>query len=99
MRDFIFVDDVCKTAYDLLSVYKPGVYDLGSGVSRSFEEVADLLIAYHGSGTKTYIPMPEDLKAQYQTSTRADIGKLQSMGIATHTTSIEDGIKTYGAMT
>jgi hypothetical protein len=56
-------------------------------------------MAYHGSGTKTYIPMPEDLKAQYQTSTKADIRKLQSMGIATHTTSIEDGIKTYGEMT
>jgi ADP-L-glycero-D-manno-heptose 6-epimerase len=37
MRDFVFVDDVCKTAYTLLSMYKPGVYDLGSGVSRSFE--------------------------------------------------------------
>ena len=98
MRDFVFVGDVCKTAYALLSMYKPGVYDLGSGVSRSFEEVADLLIAYHGSGTKTYIPMPEDLKAQYQTSTRADMRKLQSIGIAAHTTSIEDGIKTYGEM-
>lgn len=99
MRDFVFVDDVCKTAYTLLSVYKPGVYDLGSGVSRSFEEVADCLIAYHGSGVKTYIPMPEDLKAQYQINTRADMRKLQSIGITPHTTSIEDGIKAYGEMT
>ena len=97
-RDFVFVDDVCKTAYDLLSFYKPGVYDLGSGVSRSFEEVADLLIAYYGRGTKTYIPMPEDLKAQYQTNTRADISKLESIGVAAYKTSIEEGIKTYGYM-
>lgn len=85
MRDFIFVNDVCETTYNLLSVYKPGVYDLGSGVSKSFEEVADSLIAYHGSGSKTYIPMPEDLKVQYQTNTRADMSKLQSIGITPRT--------------
>lgn len=96
MRDFVFVEDVCKIAYHLLSVYKPGIYDLGSGVSRSFEEVADCLIEQYGSGSKTYIPMPEDLKAQYQTNTKANMRQLQTIGIAPNMTSVEEGIKAYG---
>lgn len=72
MRDFIYVDDVCKVAYNSVANYKPGVYDLGSGTSVSFEEVADTAIDLLGIGTKEYIPMSDDLKSQYQTNTKAN---------------------------
>jgi len=95
MRDFVFVNDVCKIANDILKVYKPGVYDLGSGHSRSFEEVADCLIKQNGLGIKKYISMPNDLKSQYQENTKADMQGLLNLGIIPPMTSIEDGIKTY----
>lgn len=95
MRDFVFVNDVCKIAYDVFNFYKPGVYDLGSGHSRSFEEVADCLIEQNGIGNKKYISMPDDLKSQYQTNTKADMHGLFSLGIIPPMTSIENGIKTY----
>jgi ADP-L-glycero-D-manno-heptose 6-epimerase len=95
MRDFVYVNDICKIAYHLLSAYTPGVYDLGSGTSRSFEEVADCVISHYGSGTKEYISMPEDLRLQYQTDTKADLCGLQSIGIFSNMTSLEAGVKTF----
>lgn len=88
-RDFVFVEDVCRISYELLSVYTPGIYDVGTGISRSFETVADILISSIGNGKKNYIPIPENLKMQYQTNTRADTSNLKKLGIAPPTTTIE----------
>jgi len=82
-RDFIWVEDVASTIYHFLQNYQPGVYDLGTGESVDFESIANIVINENGKGTKTYIPMPEDLKAQYQLDTRADISALKSVGVNT----------------
>lgn len=95
IRDFVFVNDVCKIAYDILDVYKPGIYDLGSGQSRSFEQIADCLIEQNGMGKKKYISMPDDLRSQYQKKTKADMNGLISLGVIPPMTSIERGIETY----
>lgn len=72
-RDFIYVGDVAKTVLHFLENYQTGIYDLGTGAAVSFETVADTLIEEYGQGEKNYIDMPEDLKAQYQRHTCADI--------------------------
>lgn len=95
-RDFIYVNDVVSTIYYLLENFKSGIYELGSGQSRTFEEVADLCIKYKGIGSKQYIEMPLDLVDQYQTYTCADIENLKNLGVKTHEfLSIEEGIRQY----
>jgi ADP-L-glycero-D-manno-heptose 6-epimerase len=80
-RDFVWVEDVCKTIYHFIQNYQPGTYDLGTGESVDFDKVANIVLKCKGQGNKQFIPMPDDLKLQYQTDTRADISKLQSAGV------------------
>jgi ADP-L-glycero-D-manno-heptose 6-epimerase len=82
-RDFIWVEDVASTIYHFVKNYKPGVYDLGTGESVDFESIANIVVSESGKGTKVYIPMPNDLKSQYQQDTKADISALQSAGVNT----------------
>ena len=80
-RDFIWVEDVCKTILHFVNNYKPGVYDLGTGESIDFDKIANIVLHCKGQGDKQYIPMPEDLKAQYQTDTKANTDALRSAGV------------------
>lgn len=80
-RDFIWVEDVCKTIYHFVKNYQPGVYDLGTGQSVDFDKIANIVLHCHGSGSKQIIPMPEDLRAQYQQDTRADVSALEAAGV------------------
>lgn len=62
MRDFIWVEDVIDCMfYDRPS----GIYDLGTGVARSFERVAQL-VAEKEQAKITYVPFPEKLMNSYQ---------------------------------
>jgi len=95
-RDFIYVEDVARTVYHFLNNYKEGMYDIGTGHSESFETVADAVIKHYGRGRKTYIPMPADLKAQYQKDTCASVDYLEQAGVDIKGfVNINDGIKEY----
>jgi ADP-L-glycero-D-manno-heptose 6-epimerase len=94
-RDFIYVEDVCKVAYNAFINPRAGVYDLGTGTAESFESVADCVIRSFGGGEKEYIPMPEDLQAQYQRNTNADTTEIHSLGWADAFTSLESGVQKY----
>jgi ADP-L-glycero-D-manno-heptose 6-epimerase len=62
MRDFIWVEDVI----DCMMIDKPsGIYDLGTGVARSFERVAEIIADKHNSRI-SYIPFPKHLESKYQ---------------------------------
>ena len=94
-RDFIYVEDVAKTILYLIENFHPGVYPLGTGRAVSFETVADTLISIAG-GRKIYVPMPEDLQAQYQTNTCADTNRLEKIGLDIGSfLTIEQGIDRY----
>jgi ADP-L-glycero-D-manno-heptose 6-epimerase len=74
-RDFICVTDVCRIHVEFIkSVKKSGIYNVGTGNVYSFEQVADLISTDH-----QYIAIPENLKRSYQTYTKADISKLESV--------------------
>jgi len=95
-RDFIWVEDVCKTILHFVSNYQPGVYDLGTGISRDFETVSDILCARLHKGSKNFIEMPKDLQEQYQKYTRANTDNLKEAGIdTTGFLTIEEGIPEY----
>jgi ADP-L-glycero-D-manno-heptose 6-epimerase len=79
-RDFIYVEDVAKVIHFFLKNYQPGIYDVGTGSATSFDKLADYTLKNFDGGEKNYIPMPNDLKTQYQNSTRANTNKLKSAG-------------------
>lgn len=93
-RDFIYVEDVAEIMFRLYKNFKPGIYQVGTGASVSFETVADTLLSYI-DGKKKYISMPDDLKKQYQTHTQADITELDLIVDTSSFKNIKQGIKEY----
>ena len=74
-RDFICVEDVCRVHVEFIkSVKKSGIFNVGTGKTYSFQQVADLI-----SDKQQYIPMPEILKNSYQTYTCSDNTELENM--------------------
>ncbi len=93
-RDFIYVGDVVKAnLWALDSDAASGLYNVGTGTARTFNDVARAVIAWHGSGTIEYIPMPDDLTAAYQAFTQAEVDHLRAAGFADAFTPVEDGVK------
>lgn len=95
-RDFIHVDDVA--AVNLWFLDHPecrGIYNLGTGTSRSFNEVAKAVIAWHGRGQIEYIPFPKHLLGSYQSFTESDQSGLRAAGYDQEFLSIEEGVDRY----
>jgi len=90
LRDFVCVEDICKVHELMLNVDATDIYNVGTGRPVSFETVAQSIVNKHG-GDIEYIPMPENLKSQYQSYTCANIDKLNSV-IDMNWTNIEDYI-------
>jgi len=77
-RDFIYVDDVVKV--NLWFMNNPdvsGIFNVGTGKSQTFNEVAKAVIEWHGKGSITYIPFPKELIDSYQSFTEANIDRLR----------------------
>jgi ADP-L-glycero-D-manno-heptose 6-epimerase len=92
-RDFVFVGDV--VAVNLWAMDTPtasGLYNVGTGTSRTFNDLAKAVIAEHGSGRIEYVPMPADLADAYQAFTEADISRLRKDGFAEAFASLEAGV-------
>ncbi len=95
-RDFIHVDDIVRVNLWFMDKLGPrGIYNVGTGISRSFNDVAKTLIACHGSGTIEYIPFPEKLKSAYQSFTEADITRLREAEYPYAFTTLEEGLAQY----
>lgn len=99
-RDFVYVDDVIDVLVWAFDNGIRGIYNLGSGVSRTFNDVAELTIAnvYENTGIRAsvkYIDFPDKLKGAYQSYTCADMERLNSAGYQIPMTSLEEGIKQY----
>jgi ADP-L-glycero-D-manno-heptose 6-epimerase len=95
-RDFIHVDDVA--AVNLWLLDNPecrGIFNLGTGKSRSFNDVARAVIGWHGHGKIRYIPFPERLDGSYQSFTEADMSGLRGAGYGAEFLDIEEGVKRY----
>jgi len=95
-RDFIHVDDVAAVNLWFLNhSNQSGIYNLGTGQSRAFNDVANAVISWHGRGRINYIPFPEGLKKSYQSFTEADIATLRQAGYESEFLNIEDGVQRY----
>ena len=79
-RDQVHVDDVVAgTLAAARSGVTPGVYNLGSGVATSFNDMADAINEGLGTGGgPEYIPMPREMVPTYQHFTLADLTRTRS---------------------
>lgn len=95
-RDFLHVRDAVNV--NLWFMTHPGVsgiFNVGTGRSRSFKELAELIVRWHGNGQIEYIDIPQDLISSYQHFTEADVRSLRSAGYGSEFTALEHGIALY----
>jgi ADP-L-glycero-D-manno-heptose 6-epimerase len=93
LRDFINIDDVIQANIKACTPKQNGVYNVGTGKPRSFQDIADILQKELGTNLGTeYFPNPYD---GYQMHTQADINTSQvNLGFEPKV-SLEEGIKAY----
>ncbi len=96
LRDFIHVDDV--TSLNLWFAFESdqsGIFNVGTGEARAFNDVANSVIKYHKRGKIEYIPFPDHLRGSYQSYTCADLDALRNAGYDRKFTSLEQGMTAY----
>jgi ADP-L-glycero-D-manno-heptose 6-epimerase len=95
-RDFVYVGDaVAVNLWFMEHPDKSGIFNLGTGRSQPFNDVANAVIKFHGKGKIEYIPFPEHLKGRYQSFTEADISALRNAGYTAPFKSVEQGVTEY----
>ena len=93
LRDFIYIDDVIRCNINACTPKRNGYYNVATGISRSFQEIADILQKELSTDLGTeYFPNPYD---GYQINTRADISKTKKYLSFESEFSLESGIKAY----
>ena len=97
LRDFVYVKDICKVIdYVMDNSDVNGLFNLGTGVARSFYDLA--VATFESMGKKPnieFIDMPEQLKGKYQYFTEAKMNKLRKTGYKEEFYSLEDGVRDY----
>lgn len=95
-RDFIYVGDAVKAKLWFLdNPQQSGIFNLGTGRAQPFNDVANAVLDWHGTGELEYIPFPEHLQGRYQSYTQADIGALRDAGYSEPFKSVAEGVKAY----
>ncbi|MDP3852654.1 ADP-glyceromanno-heptose 6-epimerase [Phenylobacterium sp.] len=96
-RDFVYVRDVADVvAWLAASEQVNGVYNLGSGQARTFEDMAKAVFDAAGRAPQIeYTPMPPAIRDKYQYFTQAKMERLRAAGYNQPMTSLEDGVGEY----
>lgn len=110
-RDFVSIEDVVKVnLYFLDNDDVSGIFNLGTGRSQTFNDVAVaslnacraldgksalILDEMKAQGLVEYSAFPDALKGKYQSFTEADITNLRSAGYADEFLTVEAGVSCY----
>jgi ADP-L-glycero-D-manno-heptose 6-epimerase len=95
-RDFVYVSDVANVNIWLWQNNVPsGIYNIGTGKSATFNEVAKAIIDFYGRGKINYKPFPEHLHGSYQSFTEADLTSLRKVGYTKEFLTVAEGVKQY----
>ena len=94
LRDFIYIGDIIQANVKAMQPKKSGIYNVGTGKARSFQDIVDILQKELGTTLACeYIPNP--FIGSYQFHTEADIETTKdALGYAP-AYEMEDGIKAY----
>jgi ADP-L-glycero-D-manno-heptose 6-epimerase len=96
-RDFIYVRDCVDVVLWLLDHPQvSGLFNLGAGQARSFEDLARAIFAtLLKPAAIDYIDMPEIIRPNYQYFTEASMERLRQAGYTRPFTSLADGVRDY----
>jgi len=94
LRDFIYIDDIIQANIKACSPIKSGIYNVGTGKARSFEDIVNILQKeLEIDNGKEYIPNP--FVGSYQFFTQANIVTTK-MNLGYHPQyEMEEGIQAY----
>ncbi|CAM4326528.1 ADP-glyceromanno-heptose 6-epimerase [Cytophagaceae bacterium 50C-KIRBA] len=97
MRDFIYVKDLIDVCIFFMEHRKnSGIYNLGTGIARSFNDLGKSTFAAMGKeAVINYIDTPIDIRDKYQYFTEANMTKLRQIGFTQPFHTLEDGVKDY----
>ena len=97
LRDFVYVKDVVDVLCFMMQEQpQNGLYNLGSGTARTFNDLVSATFSAMGLENKIlYIDTPQDIRDKYQYFTEAKMQKLKSVGYSKSFTSLEDGVGGY----
>ena len=95
-RDFIYVDDAVAVVRWLLDSRVSGLFNVGTGLARSFRDLMKALFRALGREPNIeYIDMPDKIRDQYQYFTQADTTNLRRAGYNAGFTPLEDAVARY----
>jgi len=96
-RDFVYVKDCVEVLWWLMEHREVnGIFNVGTGKCRSWNDLISAVFSALGREKQIdYIPMPENLQAQYQYYTEAKMDKLQVRGCPVTFKSLEDSVHDY----
>lgn len=97
MRDFLYVKDAVEMTLHLAAnTTAGGLFNLGSGIARTWVDLAHALFAAMELPPQIeFIDMPENLRNQYQYHTCAEIRKLRAAGYSHEITTLEAAVEDY----
>jgi ADP-L-glycero-D-manno-heptose 6-epimerase len=96
-RDFLYVKDAAAiTAFLAASPHAGGLYNVGAGRDRSWNDLAQAVFAALELPARVaYVEMPERLRGKYQYRTVATIDRLREAGWTRPATPLEDAVADY----
>jgi ADP-L-glycero-D-manno-heptose 6-epimerase len=96
-RDFIYVDDAVSVVRWLMQTPSvSGIFNVGTGVARSFRELMLAMFAALGKTPNIeYIDMPVAIRDQYQYFTQASVENLRKAGYNAGFTPLEEAVNRY----
>ena len=95
-RDFVHVDDVVSVVLWFLEHREvSGIFNVGTGKSSSFNDLANAVIEHSGRGSVRYVPFPAGLKSSYQSFTEADLSALREAGYSAPFDDVRAGVGKY----
>ncbi|MEA3330235.1 MAG: ADP-glyceromanno-heptose 6-epimerase [Campylobacterota bacterium] len=94
LRDFIYVEDIVQANIKAMRPKRSGIYNVGTGKARSFQDIVDILQSELGTTMACeYIPNP--FIGSYQFHTEADIATTKEALSYEPRFEMEDAIKAY----
>ena len=92
-RDFIYIDDVIQANIKACNSKQNGTYNVGTGSSRSFQDIVNILQLELGTDLK--IDYFQNNYKNYQLDTKANISSTKKNLNFSPKFSLEEGIKAY----
>jgi len=96
LRDFIYIEDIIQANIKAMQAKKSGIYNVGTGKARSFQDIVDILQKELETSLKCEY-MPNPFIGSYQFHTEANIETTKELLGYKPAFEMEEGIKAYVA--